>query len=93
MCQCCLFLLNFEPMFVSVSANGELNFQKVNAEFESFIPPDMELTVGSEKSIQMSNKIKEFYFKDEQPSWTTFDELILVCIANYCSIIVSSITE
>lgn len=80
-------------MLVSVSANSELNFQKVNAEFELFIPPDMELTVGSERSIQMSNKIKEFYFKDKQPSWTTFDELILVCIANYCSIIVSSITE
>lgn len=61
---------------LEVSVNGELNFQKINKEFELVIPPDIGLTAGSEKSIQLSNKIKSFYFNDKQPSWETFDELV-----------------
>lgn len=40
----------------------------------------MRLITGSELSVQLADKIKKFYFHDKQPSWETFDELILVCM-------------
>lgn len=65
-------------IILEVAMHQDLDFEKVNNQFEALLSPDVCLAADREKSIQHSNEVKTFYFGDEQPSWETFDELVIL---------------
>lgn len=54
------------------------NKEPIHENFESFVPHDFNLKVGSEESKRIAQQIKEFYYKNKEPSKETLNEFVNV---------------
>lgn len=52
--------------------------EPVHNDFETLIPLAFDLERGSEKSKQIAQKIKEFYYGEQQPSMETLETFVKV---------------
>lgn len=52
------------------------------ADFEIFLPEDMYITKGSKKSLNLAQKIKEFYFGNSTPSMENIQKMFNVSFTN-----------
>lgn len=52
--------------------------EPIHKDFEEFVPLAFGLEKGSEKSKQIAQRIKQFYYGDKIPSQETLDAFILV---------------
>lgn len=57
---------------------GRVGRQPVHKDFENFVPFTFELERGSEESKRIAQNIKEFYYKDKEPSLETLTSYIEV---------------
>lgn len=55
--------------------------QPVHKDFERFVPYVFGLEKGSEASKRVAQKVKEFYYKDREPSLETLNEFVTVIFA------------
>lgn len=54
----------------------------IHSDFERFVPLAFGLERGSEKSKQVAQRIKEFYYGSQQPSLETLEAFIKVLMMN-----------
>lgn len=57
----------------------------IRKSFENYVPHNFGLEKGSEESKLVAQKIKEFYYGDQEPSWETLAKFIEVSKTNTIS--------
>lgn len=68
---------NWEGIFNVLYSELEKT-EPIHKDFEKFVPHGFNLQVGSMESKEIAQKIKEFYYKDSEPSSETLETFIKV---------------
>lgn len=69
----------FEGIFSTVF--GKItNTEIVHKSFQNFVPKDFNIEPDSAESKRIAKKIKDYYYKDKEPSLDTLDAFVTVSL-------------
>lgn len=76
-----IFLYTKEEAIVMEIYLSKSGLQPIHKDFENSIPLDLQLSKGSNESLNLAQEIKRFYYKDKEPSLDTKREYYNVSVS------------
>lgn len=67
----------FEGIF-SIVFDQMTNTETVHKNLQNLVPHDFNLEIGSDESNYVARKIKDYYYKDKEPSLDTLEPFVTV---------------